>query len=394
MLLADAAKGLFHRAIAQSGSTDSVTRGEAENAVSADDPGHRHSSTEITVALLEAAGIVPDREAARGYAETLPDADLLEFLRGRSAREIIDVYRNADRPERVDVPILIRDGALLPRGDWLSAFRAGRFNAVPIMLGSNRDEMKLFLSQDEKHVRRGFGVLYSIRDPEDYERRAQYHSALWTIRAVAGPASAMADSGFHAIYAYRFDWDDLPEIFGMDFSEILGAAHGFELPFVFGNFELGASPLGKLLFDESSEASRQALASRMMGYWGEFARSGRPGRGGDAGQVDWPAWTRNQAQPVTKTGHDDDLANSPGSTSIANVLVLDRPEAGGIRIAEMASSREQVIAAVDAEPGLGQDEKCALFFELFADRPEWNADEYRRIGRRGCADFPPDAALR
>ena len=224
-----------------------MRRSEAENALTAEVPGQRHSSAEIMVSLLEDDGIVPDREAARGYAEALPEADLAEFLRGRSAREIIDAYRNPDRRGDLEVPRLIRDGALLPVGDWLSAYRAGRFNRVPVMLGSNRDEMKLFLSQDDKLVRRRFGVFYRIRDIEDYERRSRYHSDLWTVRAVAGPASAIADSGFADVFAYRFDWDELPEFFGVELSKLLGAAHGFEIPFVFGNFDLGSSALARVL---------------------------------------------------------------------------------------------------------------------------------------------------
>ena len=53
LLLIDAAQGLFHRAIAQSSTIDSVSRGEAENELDAAVPGHRHSATEIAASLLE-----------------------------------------------------------------------------------------------------------------------------------------------------------------------------------------------------------------------------------------------------------------------------------------------------------------------------------------------------
>jgi para-nitrobenzyl esterase len=373
LLVVDAARGLFHRAIAQSGSTDSVSRAEAENDLTAAVPGQRHSSAEITVSLLEKAGVVPDRDAARGYAEALPEADLLEFLRGRSAREIVDVYRNPDRSERLEVPRLIRDGALLPVGDWLSEYRAGRFHRVPIILGSNRDEMKLFLSQDENLVRRRFGVFYRIRDLEDYERRSRYHSDMWAVRAVARPASAITDSGFLDVFAYRFDWDELPRFLGMDFSKLFGAAHGFEIPFVFGNFDLGPSRLGRIFFDEESAPARKDLSSRMMSYWAEFARHGSPGRGTDEEKPEWQPWS---------------------AETTARILVFDTPQDGGIRLAEIALSRIRVIAAIDAESDLDQDEKCELFLDLLSRRPDWNIEEYRGIGRRGCANFPPGAAVR
>ena len=370
LMLSDAASGLFDRAIAQSGSTDFFTRAAAENPRDAEPPGHPHGSAEIVVTLLAEAGLVPDREAARDYAEALPARDLAELLRGRSGREILNAYRDAENPARLDLPRPIRDGVLLPRRDPIEELRSGRFNHVPLILGSNRDEMKLFFSQDEEHVRRYFGLLYRIRDRADYERRARYHSDLWAVRAVSQPAAAIRDSGWDEVFAYRFDWDELPSLLGQDMAVLLGAAHGFELPFLFGTFDLGDPLLSRMLFAEATRTSRERLSGVMMAYWAEFARTGRPGRGG---RDDLPRWRRWSA----------------GSESAANVLVLDSEADGGIRMAEAHLSRELVIAAVDAESDLGQAEKCALFLDLFADRPDWDPEEYLRIGRQGCAEYRP-----
>jgi para-nitrobenzyl esterase len=385
LLLAPPARGLFHRAIAQSGSTDSVSRAEAENAITADPPGHRHSSAEIIVTLLEQAGVVPDRPAARRYAEALSDADLLEFLRSLPARDVLVAFRDPDRPDRIEVPTLIRDGALLPEGDWLDAMRAGRFHPVPVMLGSNRDEMKLFLSQDPQHVHKRFGVLYRVRDPADYERRARYHSDLWTARAVDRPAAALSDSGRTFVYAYRFDWDEEPRLLGTDLSRLIGASHGLELSFLFGNFDLGDPLTTRMIFSEESRAGRELLSERMMGYWAEFARSGRPGRGGRDDLPEWIAW---ETEPWGDPRAADDAAGlgsarAPASGS-ANVMLLDTEIGGGIRVARMEHSRDLVIAAVDAEADLEQDEKCAMLIDLFSGRPDWNPEEYAVMGRQGC----------
>lgn len=379
LMLAPPARGLFHRAIAQSGSTASVSRAEAEHALDAEVPGHRHSSAETTVSLLERAGVVPDREAARRYAEALPTADLRSFLRGRTAREVVDVHRDPDRPDSLDVPRLVRDGALLPVGDWLGAFRAGRFARVPVLLGSNRDEMKLYLAGDPERVRRRLGVLYRIRDPDDYERRSRYHSDLWAVRAVSAPASAIVASGFRSVYAYRFDWDELPRFLGADLARLLGAAHGFELPFLFGNFELGSSLLAQALFPESTRSVRERLSEQMMGYWTEFAATGRPGRGRSGEQPEWRPWAGDAGE-----------ASGEGAT----LLVLDAPGDGGIRLARVALSRDHVLASLAAEPGLAPDEKCALFGDLYARAPDWDDEALRRVRRRGCTDFPAIAPLR
>ncbi len=317
LLLAAPAKGLFHRAIAQSGSTRSVSRAEAENALDAPQPGRPHGSAEIIVSLLERAGIVPDREAARRYAEDLPEADLVDFLRGRSAREIIEAFRDPDRPETIAVPMLIRDGSVLPGEDWLDAFQDGRFHHVPVILGSNRDEMKLFMSQDPQLVRRRFGLLYRIRDGGSYARRARVESDRWRDRAVRSPAGAMTRSGHPDVFGYRFDWDELPRFLGTDFSELLGAAHGFEIPFVFGNFTLGDPYLDRILFIEETREVRETLSDRMRHYWAEFARSGRPGRGGT---VDLPVW-----EPWASGMTDDPSAAS-------TFLVFDSEAGGGIRL--------------------------------------------------------------
>ena len=220
LLLAERSKGLFHRAIAQSGVLATVSRAEAENPVSAAEPGWRQSSAEAVVSLLEKAGVVPDRGAAKEYAEELPAVDLLGFLRSRSAREVLDVYRDPERPEALRVPKLIRDGALLPSGDWLEAMRAGRFHNVPILAGANRDEWKLFMTQDEDLVRQRFGVFFRVRDPEKYERFSRLHSGWWAMAGVTNPLNALEDGGAKALYGYRFDWDELSPLLGQDLSLI------------------------------------------------------------------------------------------------------------------------------------------------------------------------------
>ena len=194
----------------------------------------------------------------------------------------MEVVRDPERPGEIDVPRVIRDGVLLPDGDWLLHFREGRFNAVPVLLGSNRDEWKLYLSQDEEHVSRRFKYLYRIRDPEDYARRARWASELWKVRAVDEPANAIHDSGRVPVFAYRFDWDEEPAVLGTDLSELVGAAHGFEIPFVFFNFDLGDPVLNRILFGGDGRGRRRRLAIRMMAYWAEFAavRASRTGADG------------------------------------------------------------------------------------------------------------------
>ena len=66
-----------------------------------------------------------------------------------------------------------------------------------------------------------------------------------------------------------------------DLSVMLGAAHGLEIPFVFGHFELGEG--GNIIFTDANASGRRALSAAMISYWTEFAQDGVPGGGRDGG---------------------------------------------------------------------------------------------------------------
>jgi para-nitrobenzyl esterase len=76
-------------------------------------------------------------------------------------------------------------------------------------------------------------------------------------------------------YAYRFDWRS-PMAGGA-----LGACHGLEIPFVFGNQRL---PGLEEFAGSGPEVDR--LAERVMDAWIAFAREGNPG----TEAFSWPAF--------------------------------------------------------------------------------------------------------
>jgi len=168
------------------------------------------------------------------------------------------------------------------------------------------------------------------------------------------------------VFVYRFDWNEEPTILGSDFSQMLGAAHAFEVPFAFGHWDLGRD--GNRLFTEDNRAGREALSEEMMGYWAQFARTGDPGRGTDGTS---PAWLPWQDGP--------------------RYMVLDTPAGGGSRLLTEGETRESLIAAVDADPRLpSQRDKCRIFRTLAGWSPGFTREQYASAGAHGCADYPFD----
>jgi len=194
----------------------------------------------------------------------------------------------------VRMPEVFRDDLVLPQEDPLQRFaRADGYNRVPVMLGTNRDENKLFMFGDPARVRRILWIIPRLRNERQYNLSAGYLAKMWKANGADEPAAAMRKTQGPSVFVYRFDWDEEPHVLGADLAVMLGASHGFEIPFVLGHFDLGRE--GNVIFTKENEPGRTALAGQMMSYWAEFARAGAPGRGRDGQLPEWTAWGR---QPV------------------------------------------------------------------------------------------------
>jgi para-nitrobenzyl esterase len=131
---------------------------------------------------------------------------------------------------------------VLPDADWRERFARGEYNKVPVVLGTNRDEAKLFIIGSPDLVRRWFGIFPMLRVPEEqYELVSEYSAKAWKASGVDTLAPLLRGAQGASVFAYRFDWDEEPTLFFADYSVLLGAAHGFEIPFVFGHWRLGGA---------------------------------------------------------------------------------------------------------------------------------------------------------
>jgi para-nitrobenzyl esterase len=229
------------------------------------------------------------------------------------------------------------------------------------MLGANRDEAKLFMFANPKYVKRVLGLLprYVI-DEQAYAIQAHYASRMIRLAGTDLVARLMVTHSTE-VYAYRFDWDELPTVFGAELSTMLGAAHGFEIPFVFGHFDLGRE--AAMLFPADTLASRQELAGAMMAYWGGFARLGKPAPESSA----LAAWT-------------------PFARETGAKMVFDTATGGGIRVVNDGDSVARLIADLEADERLAVPERCELLQMVAQRAAEFTPANY--AARADCEAYP------
>lgn len=280
-LVAPASAGLFHRAIMQSGSCSTTI--PARSLLPGLDTYTPFVPQERTLSEGSAA-------AARLGCDRPAAADTAACLRGLDPGKLAT-------PELMQRFSLVSYGGDLLPTEPRRALERGEFARVPVVQGSNRDEMRIFLGQTLPG--------YPVPDPQGYRARlrasfgdsAARIEAAYPVAAYPAPslafAAVLSDAAFlcpqlrdsrallrHvATYDYRFDDRNapnptgLPEVAGFPY----GAAHGFELPYLFDT----GLPLS---------APQRSLSERMTGYWTRFAAAGDPTAAGTA-----PRWPRSPA---------------------------------------------------------------------------------------------------
>jgi para-nitrobenzyl esterase len=365
LLVSPRAKGLFHRAIAQSGSTETFSRDQAEHFADDPEPGHPRSSREVLLDLLGEADAAEGREAAKARLAAMTPAEVVRFLRGLPPETLLGAYDGSRLGGMYHAPRLIRDGSVLPEAEIPELLRAGAYHRVPAVLGTNRDENKLFLAFGSPHVTRVLGLPVGIADPRRYDLEAEYAALLWKARGADEPAMAMHAAQGPSVFAYRFDWDDERRWLWLDLGRLFGAAHGVELLFLFGRGQVFGSDL---LFDPERREADQRLADAMLSYWARFAASGDPGRGRTGELPLWEPWSETE-------GH--------------RFAILDVPEDGGIRMGSTPVTRAEVVARVATDPRFASDaERCAVWGSFVVWGSAMSEDEYRAAAGGACAAIP------
>ena len=292
LMAAPAARGLFHRAIVESGPPYTFTADRAA------------ARAEQLAAHL---GVPMTREAMA----TVPADDLV-----RCAAEFGQQAANNDDSSLLLMPVV--DGGLLP-ADPAHEVASGSSSRVPLLIGTTRDESSFFTvgnatlrSLDEDGLLRWMRRLTPepqvAKDLVDTVRTARAHRGepvaprdLWvaiateyvfrlpTVRFADAHAAAASVGGPEvsgvpgvATYCYLFTWESPA------FGGYLGSCHALDLPFVFGTVH---NPAVQGFSGAGDDAF--ALSAVMREAWTAFARRGSPGG--------WPQWDADR-RPTTVLG--------------------------------------------------------------------------------------------
>ena len=273
LLVSKKAKGLFHKAISQSGYTTSISPEKAYSQ-SKSSPTSEHTSHKIVKKVLDKAGLKSQND--------LSNTETRKILKELDARDFFINY--SDRPSYQEIPLLTSDGIVIPMdGLKNSLSNKKHVNIVPTIAGSNKDEVKLWLASAEYFV----GLEYSffgsllgvprvgLKDEAAFELFNSYRSRAWKLRGVDNPLRSLASAGNNDLYAYRYDWDDHRKWPVANFKKLIGAAHATEIPLLTGNNKL-VGDYGFLIYPKGP--SKSFLSKNMMNFWANFAKTAKPGK--------------------------------------------------------------------------------------------------------------------
>lgn len=259
-LISPTAKGLFQRVISQSGTSEQHLPTLAE--------------AEATGETFASAVGCPEQTAA--CLRAVPVATLLEQQQLLGSPALLGIAATPNV-----------DGHVLPKSID-TALSSGEFHRVPVINGTNHDEMRVYIGL---YVNRVIGpikpselpalasVFFGSNTPavlaeypaNDYPSPDLNYTAFLTdyIFACSAFEADRAMARFVKVYAYEFADENAPTLGFPPLTFQYGASHGFELPYLFDYAG----------FVPTFTADQQKLSEKMIRAWTNFAKHGTPGGG-------------------------------------------------------------------------------------------------------------------
>ena len=349
LLVSKEAKGLFHKAISQSGYTTSYSLKEAYKPLN-DSSTSKHSSWNIVQKIIsEMSPLVTqledNKEEVRHILKNLPAEDFFKYYANRTSYE--------------NLPLLTADDVVIPKIGLRSALsEKEHLNIVPTIAGSNRDEVKLWLASAKYFIELDYSFIGSVlgvpkvkvKDKKAFNLFNTYRSKAWKIRGVDLPLRSLSDAGNKELYAYRFDWDDHRRLIIADFKELIGAAHATEIPLLTGNNKL-VGDYGFLIYPRGP--SKKFTSKNMMLFWTNFAKNGFPGTSSNG--VKW-------------------LKYNESKSSQSDFMVLDKRS--NLQMQSDNFSFSSLVKDLYDEGDLTAIQKCVVLFQMLTYVGEDLYDKY------------------
>ena len=348
LLVSSEAKGLFHKAITQSGYTTSYSRQDAYKQTNSSSTS-KHTSWNVVNKII--------KDRSLNIVQEDNNIKVRNLLMNLSAEELFKYY--SKRPSYENLTLLTADGIVIPEIGLTAALSKKEYvNQVPTIAGSNKDEVKLWLASAKYFVNLDYSFLGSIfgvpkvvlNDKDAFNIFNSYRSRAWKIRGVDEPLRSLHISGNKNLYAYRYDWDDHRRFIIADFRELIGAAHATEIPLLTGNNKL-VGDYGFLIYPKG--LSKKFTSKNMMQFWTSFAKNGKPGMSSNGVE-----WTKYNGQK-----------NLPSS-----YMVLDNRR--NLRMHSDDFSFSSLVKDLYKEDALTNLEKCVVLLQMLTYIGDDLYDEY------------------
>ena len=220
-------------------------------------------------------------------------------------------------------PSVFQDGTVVAATGLEASSKGAHVNKVPLILGSTKEETKIFLFMDP-----------FFADKDDlYQIVASYSSDLWKANGVDDVARKLTSyEDQPPVYVYQFLWGSggdagespIPDPWGLK----IGAAHSLDVPFFLGSDGFNVY-MTDWVFTEENRPGREALSDAMMAYVAQFARTGDPNEPG-SDLPKWKPWSHGADEPkcilFDVDGDLPDIRMTPLELTISDVLATMQSE--------------------------------------------------------------------